>query len=130
MIIVYSLVSLLILELIVLVALLYFARFPAFLAIFTQSLKLLSPLFFGLSGMILILSLFSKGRELIARIWTTYLREFLKLLTISLFFTSVLLLTSILLGTFIVILLKLISRLPHVQSTMDSLQSWVARNCK
>lgn len=128
LVLIYILAAFLIFEFFFLVFLLYLSRFPVFIYIFTQALVVISPVFIGFSMLLFIVSLFAKGRELIVKVWTKYIKELVRLSILSLLFAIALFVSSFVLGFLALWMLRFLSHTPAIDRLTTSLQDWIARN--
>jgi len=127
LIIVYALAGLLILEILGLVLLIYYARFPAFIALFIEVLRILSPMLFGLNLIFVFVNFLSRGQELILGSWKDYLLESFKVFVLSFTITLALIVVSSLLGALILFSLRKIYSIPTLRVLLYYLPVKVSR---
>jgi hypothetical protein len=120
----WILAILLILEMLGLVVLVYFARLPLFLIFLLDALRVLTPGVLAVNILFLIWTVFVKGQKLVLMTWQDYLRELLRFFLASFAITVVLMLISALLAALITLLLERMSVFPVV----DSLRKWIGAN--
>ena len=128
LILVYTLLTIFILEFITLAVMIYYAKFVTFISFFIRAVKVLSPIFLGLNIIFLISTAYVKGRKLIIKSWKTYLKELLRLSALSLGITLALISVSAFLGGLLGLLFTRIFQQPTVEGVINSLREWIARN--
>ena len=124
-ILIYALSGIFVLELLILLLLIYYSRFPLFIAIFITSLRTLSPIFLCVNIIFLISMIFIKGKKLIVQSWKLFWSELVSYSILSFVITIFLMTLSALLGTFFTMLLRRISHVPTMQDVLTSLRIWV-----
>jgi hypothetical protein len=123
-IIILTLCLILFLEWIGLLALVYFARLPEFIALFVAFVRLFSPWFIGFNIVFLVFTLFTKGIKFTWEFWRDYIKELLRFFTLSFIITAVVIVVSTVLGARLGIFADRISALP----TIKEMQQWVAEH--
>ena len=118
--------TLMVLELLAIWSLAYFARLPHFFFIFLRCLRILSPLFLWIYAVIFLLVMFGKGKEFTWVYWKDYLLETLRFFVLSLFISLAILVISAFLGVVIWFVLKRLNALPAVNSLLDTIRQWIA----
>ena len=115
-----------VLELLGLWSLAYFARVPYFFFLFLRALRILSPLFLWLYAIIFIAVMFGRGQEFTWLSWKEYLKETFRFFILSLSITLVILVLSSFSGVIIWFVLKRLNALPAINNWMDAIKIWVA----
>ncbi|MBN2119739.1 MAG: hypothetical protein JW734_01610 [Candidatus Omnitrophica bacterium] len=125
---IYILSGLFILEFLLLIAAIYYEKFPIILSLFIEALRLLSPVFLGLNFVFIIATMLVRGRDMIVKPWKTYLQEVLRFSVVSSIMTIILIVAVAFLAVLFDLLLRQISNIPAVEGTITSLRDWVDRN--
>jgi len=125
--IIWVLSAILVIELIILFALVYFAKFEVFFFLFISGLKFISPFFLLLNIIFLISTIFVKGIDLTSKFWRTYLIDYLRFFILSLAFAALLITISAFLGVLLGISLIKVYSISSFREFMDSLRNWVSR---
>ena len=124
----YILGSFVIVEFLVLMSLVHFAKFPIFIPLFIKTLRLLTPIFLGINAAFLIAIMFVKGKNLIAKSWKAYFQEFTKFAVLSLMITIALMTISSLFGALFGLLADRLSEASATHGLIGALREWVRQN--
>jgi hypothetical protein len=126
LIIVWILGTIMSIELVALLSLVYFTKLPFFLFIFTVTLRLLSFFFLGATALFSIFVLLGIKLEFTLEAWKNHLKESLRFLGSSFILTFTMIIACVLLGALIWLLLKKVYLLPTPRAMLDSIRRWVA----
>ena len=124
----WSLILMLISELIVLSLFIYFSRFEDFVFFFINGIRLTSPILFSFNFIFLIFTLFTRKAKLTIIFWGAYLRRCLKYFFGSLMLTVILITVSSLIGALIGLWLKKFYYLFDIKDVIESMRDWVNAN--
>ncbi|MDD5194227.1 MAG: hypothetical protein PHQ96_00965 [Candidatus Omnitrophica bacterium] len=119
---------LLALELLTIVLIPMAQKLPFIISIFISSIKILAPLFLFLNIFFLLSTFLFKEKKEVADSWATYFRESLRSAFSSSVISTLVLLSSVLLGFLVYMGLSKIYNLPPISHTVEYLRLWVARN--
>jgi hypothetical protein len=125
---VFVLGAFLVVEFVVLMSLVHFARFPLFIPLFIRTLKILTPAFIVLNAAFLISIMLVRGRKLIVRSWKDYVRELMRFAVISLMLTIILMTISALIGALLGLVADEMSKNPAAGGVLQRLRDWVSQN--
>jgi hypothetical protein len=114
----------LILEWILLLVLVYFARLPYFVSLFVFFIKLLSPWLIGLNIIFLLSFLLTKGSEFALEYWRDYLLELFRFLALSFIVSLALIAVAAVLGALLGFSADRVSDL----SAIKAMRGWVDRH--
>lgn len=123
--IIWLLVLILVFELTILYALIYFAKFESFLLFFTSGLRIISPFLLWFNIVFLLFSIFTKGIEFTAGFWRAYFREYLKFVIISLSLALFLISISAVMGVLTGITLEKVYSFSSLREFFTHLRIWV-----
>ena len=126
--IVYILGGFLFVELLVLLSLVHFAKFPIFIPLFIKGLRLLTPVFLAINVAFLIAIGFVKGKSLIVSSWKAYLAELLRFFSFSLLVTIAVMTVSALIGALLGLIADRLSEISSTGGLMGALREWVQQN--
>jgi len=118
----------LVLEMLMFVWLAHADKIETFIGYFLTVLKLLTPLFLWLNGIIIVSTMFIRRKNLIIQPWAAYFKEVLKFSITSSVITIVFLGMASLLGVLTMLLLRQAVHLPMIEETLSSLRQWVRHN--
>jgi len=112
----------LILELIGILILIYFARLPYFVSLFVICIQILLPWLIGINIVFLLFTLFTKGLEFTWVFWIDAIKDFFKFFISSFLITIAVIALSSLLGALLGIFVDRASELPIIKE----LRAWIA----
>ncbi|MEE8359739.1 MAG: hypothetical protein V3S04_02285 [Candidatus Omnitrophota bacterium] len=125
---VYILGGFLFVELLVLLSLVHFAKFPIFIPLFIKALKLLTPVFLAINAAFLLAIGFVKGKSLIVSSWKTYFSELLRFFGFSLLVTIALMTISALIGALLGLMADRLNEASSTGGFIGALREWVQQN--
>ncbi|MFH1753690.1 MAG: hypothetical protein ABH875_05855 [Candidatus Omnitrophota bacterium] len=126
--VIYILSAFLFVELLVLMSLVHFAKFPMFIPLFIKTLRLLTPAFLILNAAFIAAIGFVKGKNLIVSSWRDYLSELLRFFSVSLIITISIMTVSALLGALLGLLAERLGEASKAGGLMGALRTWVQQN--
>lgn len=130
MILLWLMSTIIIVELMVLLFLVYFSTMPFFLFIFVSAIKLLSFFLIGFIALFLVLTIIGKKPADLIASWFQALRESLKFFWTSIILTFTTLIVCTAVGFSIVYCLKRFYYLPDMQFIMRTVQQWVSQRIR
>lgn len=128
LIILYILITFFFVEFLALMSLVHFAKFPMFIPLFIKTVKILTPIFLAINVAFVASIMLVRGRNLIIRSWTDYLRELVRFSTLSLMITVAIMTVSALLGALFGLLIEEMGETPIISGLLASLRAWVTQN--
>lgn len=114
--------SILILEWIALLLLIYFSRLPYFISLFVSFIQVFSPWFIAINLAFLFYTLFTKGLEFTWVFWKDYLQELARFFVRSFAATLLAIVISATLGTALGLSADFVTRLP----TWEKMRQWAS----